>query len=395
MRLKILILCCLMVHKNYANMMKDMAVMMGAQVGASAANQAVSSQFSDMQTALGNSQNNISKAMNNFSTAVQAAQKTELDNVFNLFSNAQTNISNILTSQQDQMKSMDAYLQAAISRQQPQQQYLVNPTSQDQYFSLGTMYTPQGLLWKNPFPVGNWEYDENSDSFWQMSNVAIAQKAFNNSIFTEWISRAGSYEIACDITLYQVSYPFFAGIMFNKARWISGNESRLQKYRLFGLYADANQNINVCFVEAMQTAQATAQSGAVWSYPWDQIVAGSGILKTKNLKNLVQNVQKYPILMHIKIKNSATSIQYKFWLSTEEEPVNYASIKSKNTSLYLYHGIGFMAPGTVSEFKLLQPSQVLFSDAAQTQFKAEVTSLVQKKLTQNFAKTIDTLAGAP
>lgn len=394
MRVMFLIIAFFINQKMHADMIEDMAVMMGAQVGASAANQAVSSEFSDMQQALSNDQANITKAMNDFSTAVQAAQKKDLNNVFNLFSNAQTNISSLLQSEQDTMKSMDAYLQAAISRQQPQQQYLVTPTEFDQYFTQATMYTPKGLIWKNVFPVGNWEYDENSDSFWQMSNVPVASKAFNNSIFTEWFSRAESYEIACDISLYQVSYPFFAGIMFNKARWVSGDESRFQKYRLFGLYADTNQNINLCFTEAVQTASATATTAATWSSPWSQIIQGSGVLKTKNLKNALQNIQKYPVLMHVKIKTSATLIYYKFWLSTEKEPVNYSSIKSKNANLYLYHGVGFMAPGALCEFKLLQPSQLLFSSAAQTSFKAEVASFVQKQRTQNFAKNVDTLVGA-
>lgn len=385
---------CLMMDKIHANMMTDMAVMMGAQVGASAANQSVSSEFSDMQTALATDQTNISQAINNFSTAMQAAQKQQLTNVFNLFSNAQNNISNALMAQQAGMKDMDAYLQAAISRQQPQQEYLVHPTSYDEQFTQATMYTPQGVTWKNLFPVGNWEYDQNSDSFWQMSNVPVEQKAFNNSIFAEWFSRAASYEIECDITLYQVSYPFFAGVIFNKARWISGNESRLQKYRLLGVYGDANQNIQLCFAEAVQTAPATANSPATWSYPFDQISSGAGILKTKTLKNLLQNLKKYPILLHLKIKNSPTLIQYKFWTSTEKEPINYATIKSKNPNLYLYHDIGFMAPGAISEFKLLQPLQLLFSSAHQTQFKSQVEASLQKELAKIFATNIDTLAGA-
>ncbi|MBP6892469.1 hypothetical protein KBB68_02710 [Candidatus Babeliales bacterium] len=390
----IIIISCLMIHKIYANMMKDMAVMMGAQVGASAANQAVSSEFSDMQTALATDQSNISQAINNFSTAMQQAQKQQLTNVFHLFSNAQNNISNALTAQQSEMKSMDSYLQAAISRQQPQEQYLVNPTSYDEQFTQATMYTPQGVTWKNLFPVGNWEYDQNSDSFWQMSNVPVEQKAFNNSIFAEWVSRAASYEIVCNITLYQASYPFFVGIIFNKARWISGNESRLQKYRLFGLYGDQNQNIQLCFAEATQTTPATATSAAVWSYPFDQISSGTGVLKTKTLKNLLQNLKKYPILVHIKIKNSPTTIQYKFWTSTEKEPVKYETMKSKNPNLYLYHDVGFMAPGTISEFKLLQPSELLFSNAHQIMFKAQVQSLLQKELVKVFATNIDALVGA-
>lgn len=75
MRVMFLIIAFFINQKMHADMIEDMAVMMGAQVGASAANQAVSSEFSDMQQALSNDQANITKAMNDFSTAVQAAQK--------------------------------------------------------------------------------------------------------------------------------------------------------------------------------------------------------------------------------------------------------------------------------------------------------------------------------
>ncbi len=381
-------------HQVHANMMQDMAVMMGAQVGASAANQAVNAQFSDMQQALTADQTNINQAINNFSTAMQSAQKQELSNVFNLFSNAQNNISNLLAAQQTDMQKMLAYLQAAMSRQQPQAEYLTTPVQYDQEFEQATMYTPQGVVWKNPFPVGNWEYDQKFDSFWQMSNVPIAQKAFNNSIFTEWQTRLESYEIQVDVTLYQVSYPFFVGVMFNKARWVSGNELRLQKYRLFGLYGDSEQNVQLCFAETVQTAPATATTPATWSYPFDQISLSSTALKTKSLKNILQNLKKYSVILHLKIKNSPTAIQYKFWFSTDKEPATYSSIKSKNVNLYLYHGIGFMAPGAICEFKLLQPTEILFSSVHQASFKSQVEGMLQKELVKSLATTIDSLAGA-
>src|SRR3990167_2106330 len=153
--------------------------------------------------------------MHNFTGDVTAAQTKELKNVFNLFSKAQTNIANLLSEQQENMTEMLDYVNEAVSQQQGQLQYLTNPTRYDQHFSLATMYTPAGAVWKNMFPVGNWEYDQTSDSFWQMSNVALmatdsnqkttADKAPNNSIFTEWLTRSAAYEIECEITLYNLS----------------------------------------------------------------------------------------------------------------------------------------------------------------------------------------------
>jgi hypothetical protein len=392
-----MIFCCsLMMHLLDANMMRDMAVMMGGQIGGSIANQEITSRFGDMQSALAADQTNINSAMSTFSTAVQEAQKKELTNIFHLFSKAQTNISNLLVQQQAGMTAMDAYLQAALSRQQPQTEYLMNATTYDQYFTLATMYTPQGAVWKNPFPVGNWEYDETSDSFWQMSNVALldgnnaADQAFNNSIFTEWCTRSSNYEIEGEITLYNVSYPFFAGLIFNKARWISGDESRLQKYRLFGLYGDAKGKLQVCFSEAVIATAATQTTAAVWSYPLAQIIASSGTLATKIDQTLLKNLKLSPVVFHIKIKNSPTKIQYKIWPTTTPEPATFTIIKSKNPDLYLYHGIGCMAPGTLAEFKLLQPSELLFSDTSKASFQAQVQAMVQKKLTAQFAANVDT-----
>ena len=394
-----------MVSFLQANMLRDMAVMMGGQIGGSIANQAVTSEFSDMQTALTTDQTNVTTAMNSFATTVQAAQKTTLTNVFSLFSRAQSNISGLLTEQQASMTAMDAYLQAVLDRQQPQAEYLTTPTTFDQYFTLATMYTPQGPVWKNPFPVGNWEYDEKSDSFWQMSNVGMmnssgtADQAPNNSIFTEFYTRNSVYAIEAQITLYNVSYPFFVGLIFNQARWISGDQARLQKYRLLGVYGDANSNVQTCFAEAVMTtpavntpATATAaavSTPAVWSYPLSQIVAGSGVQQTSINKSLLQNLKISAVKFYIKIKNSPNKIQYKIWPLTATEPTSFTTVQSQTPDLYLYHGIGFMAPGTIAEFKLLQPKELLFSVANKTAFQTQVQTLVQQTATAGFSANID------
>lgn len=396
MKIYIIMCCSVSFGLLNAGMMRDMVVMMGGQIGGSVANQAVSSQFSDMQTALTKEQTAINIAMNDFSTSVQAAQKTELTNIFNLFSKTQNNIQSLLLQQQEGMIAMDAYLQAVLSRQVPQTEYLTDATRYDQYFTRATMYTPKGPCWKNPFPVGNWEYDENSDSFWQMSNVALldsnnsADQASDNSIFAEWYQRSFTYEIECQITLYNVSYPFFAGLIFNKARWVSGDQLRLHKYRLLGLFGNDQGKVQACFSEAIVTAVATSTTNSSVNNPLDQIIAGSGILPLKIDQDLFQNLKLSAVVFHIKIKNSPTKIQYKIWSDSTAEPTNFTTIKSNNSDLYLYHGIGFMAPGTMCEFKLLKPEKLLFSSVSKAAFKSEVEVFVQKKLTEKLAKNIDT-----
>ena len=49
-------------------------------------------------------------------------------------------------------------------------------------------------------------------------------QAAQTTIFTEYITSEKEYTIEAEITLVDCTYPFFAGIVFNKARWVSGSE---------------------------------------------------------------------------------------------------------------------------------------------------------------------------
>lgn len=398
-------------------MLRDMGVMVGAQVGASVANQTVNEQFNDMLQALSSSQTNLNISIQVFQHGVLAAQSAQIKSSYNFFKQAQTNISNLLAQQQVDLQQMATYIQSAISRQQPQAEYVTSPATYDQFFTLGTMFTPQGPIWKNPFPVGNWEYDQATDSFWQMSYAELntagdlsnpsalnTGNAPNNSIFTEWITRQPSYQIECEITLYATSDPtaktqnaFFVGLIFNKARWISGDEMRLQKYRLFGIYGASNKTVQLCYAEAMPqtTTQAKTKDSSTpptYLYPFEQIVSGANISKTSVDSTLFSNLTTQPVTFRLKIINSPNQIQYKFWPTSTPEPNKFITVSCKNPDLYLYHGIGFMAPGAIAQFKLIQPTSLLYTATAQTAFANKIQSFIQASVAQRIDESISKTA---
>ena len=309
-----LVFCLFSSSLMHANMLKDLAILMGAQIGASTANQSVNAKFTNMEKAFTKSQTHINAELTEFATAVKSANSAQLNTIANLFSQATTQTKALLTQQAGMLGTSVTYLQQAVSRAKPQENYVSHPVRTDQFFTDATMYTPQGPTWKNLFnPNGNWEYDENSDSFWQMSYAPFltvpttgssttpnADQAPTNSIFTEWITTAPSYKIECEITLYKIEYPFFVGLIFNKARWISGDMPRIQKYRMLGLYGNENKTANVCFAEAYtqpvaQTTTSSSPTAPTTIFPLQQVVAGSGVQKISINNDSLQTLTIQPI----------------------------------------------------------------------------------------------------
>ena len=383
-----------------ANMIVDMGVMLGGQMGASMANQSISAMYKNMGDHIAQDQKNILTNNTDFQAYVAKAGKAELKNIFKNFKTAQKHMGTLTTEQSAFMNQMETYIMQAISLDPPQSDYISQGPTSDQQFTQGTMYTPVGQIWKNVFPLGNWEYDENTDSFWQMYNAPLmttttdpntgavttsADTAPNNSIFTEWITRQSSYEILCEVTLYQVSYPFFVGIIFNKARWISGDNNRLQNYRLLGLYGDDNKTIQVRYAEQYISAAAAASTTPPTTlYPLQQILKTSPSTAPQIAINqkVFPTLSLQPVTFKIKVITSPGTIAYKVWqvTKTSQEPANFVTVKSKDNTLYLYHDIGFMAPGAMAQFKIIKPTEILFSPSAQQTFKAEVKTLLTKEL---------------
>jgi hypothetical protein len=387
-----------------ANMLRDMALTMGAQFAGSIANQQVTLEFENMTEALTQTQTNIATQTNTFAGLVQQAQAKQLKHSFYFLQQAQNNINQLLANQQKDFQAMLNYVQATVSRVPPATEYLQDTISFDQAFADATMYTPKGLVWKNVYPVGNWEYDETTDSFWQMNampmmstnsaGVSSADKAINNAIFAEWITRELSYEILCEINLYEAEYPFFAGLIFNKARWISGDPTCLQKYRLLGLYATAQNQIVLSFAEAVSTSAAQENQLPTWNFPFAQIIEQSAVHEVKITvpAHLGQSIASRHAIVYLKVLVAPGQIQCKFWALPDQEPATYTTLVSQNPELFLYHGIGFMAPGCLAQFKLLKPDQVLFAPAMRDQFTAQVSAMVQDALIKQSTQTIDQMA---
>lgn len=392
-----------------ANMLKDMALMMGAQVGASIANQDITQEFTDTSQAVQADQTVLNNATNNFFTKISTAQTNQMNTISTIFNQANSQVSDIANQQQQQAQDAQSYIQSVTSLQRPNIDYLDNPIVYDQLFSNGTMYTPKGQTWKNVFQIGDWEFDESSASFWQYQDIPFttseanpAQDAFKNFIFTEWNTHQ-SYDIVCDITLYKVSYPFYVGVIFNKARWVCGDTYGLQKYRTLGIYGDANKKISLCFAEQKLSTQAKQTTAPLPITPLEQIYQNQGIQNFSVNQNAFNNLQNSKVTVHIKIRPSSNAIMYKAWIANNAEPSKYTTIPTSTTNtnqkglltvsdgsgdsitylaanyndMYLYHGIGFLSPGAVAQFKLKAPTNILFTEKNLTAFKNEVSNNFQ------------------
>lgn len=360
--------------------MQEMAVLMGAQQGASIANEQINEEFTTLGKAIMGNQNNLQASMSTFSSTLDTLQSKEVTAINDIFIKAATHIQDQQSDQNNYFQQMNQYVNESVSKQQPKSYYLLDKAAYlDELFAAGSMYTPVGPTWKNVFTQGNWEYDHLTKSFWQMQATPLPTSAKNNhdimlnSIFTEYFTSKNSYDIVCKVVIHQVSYPFFVGIMFNKTRWVSGSMDSITKCRLFGLYGAAEKQIATYFTE--QHEQKTT-SGITTRYPLEQII-NKQATPQQSLDNIAfARLFEEPLTLLIRITTSASTITYKIWQQGTKEPIEGQTIKSLDKDLYLYHNIGFICPGAVAEFSLAQPTELTFSKQAQTQFAQEVEQLL-------------------
>ena len=361
--------------------MEELAVMMGAQTGASIANQSLNQTFHDISQTISSSQQSVQNSMSDFSNSLKASQQKEMTYVNKLFSQAASHVADQKTNQGPLFKQMEQYLYKTVSNQKPKEYFLLKQAAKlDELFTLGSMYTPEGAIWKNIFSVGNWEYDHITKSFWQMQSVPLSQTTkgnspekqylqYANTIFTEYISKESSYEIACSITIHQAQSSFFVGIMFNKNRWISGNMDSITKCRLLGIYKSSSDAYSLEFAEQYQNQNETIL------YPLQQIIDKESSFSKKLSPDFFQQLTQEPTTFFIRISTSPSKILFKVWKKGTSEPKTFTSITSKNNDLYLYHDIGFISPGAVAEFKLFQPTSLVFSESAHKEFAQDVSQL--------------------
>ncbi len=394
--------------------LKEMGILMGSQEGASLANDAVAKEYAKTAKSITDDQTNLNNASQSFFKNISSVTSSQSTTISDIISSAQSQITSLQKKQQEEITNVNNYMQAITSLNFPLSDYLdtKNTVLFDQLFTNSIMYTPTGTIWRNVFQIGDWMFDETTNSFWQLKDTAFLTQAANtkkdspddahkNSIFTEWTTN-NTYEISCSITIYKISYPFYVGIIFNKARWISGNTYGLEKYRTLGIYGDKNKKITLRFAQQQTTKPTSATSPALPISPLAQIYNDQGIQDFTLNQKAFTSITTRPITFHIKIKPSQNSVSYKIWSGGSQEPTTYTKISTatapksnfvtattnpatatqpaqtakylaeNDNDIYLYHGLGFLSPGAIAEFKLKGPQPLLFNQASIALFAKDI-----------------------
>ncbi|MDP3787922.1 MAG: hypothetical protein Q8Q60_01225 [Candidatus Chromulinivorax sp.] len=368
----------------WTDMAFDVGVMLAMQQGASMANAHITAQGALLSSKISKNSTTIQNSMQAFQSKAQTNQQQKLKAMMTAFSDAQKDVM-AKTQQAAAISNLELdYLYKNISINQPQQNYIFNQIQFDQLYSLGTMLTPQGVLWKNPFSVGDWEYEKSSNSFWQYESLPLINQttdddgnvtssslqAENNAIYAEYFTKATSYIIAGSITLNSIKPPFFTGIIFNKARWISGDFEAIRKCRMIGIYGASSDDIGIYFAQqyTMDEAQMEANpNDDPIQTPLQQII-NKKITKTINLpSDAFANLQNNPVTFNYEITNSPTTVTLKLWTGNNQ-PIT-TTINNLDPEIYMYHGIGFICPGATAQFTVTQPQDFIFTPQAISSYK--------------------------
>jgi len=360
------------------NLLMDMAPTMAAQMGASLANQQIGSQATQLGSILTKQNQTVQANIKSFQSQSQNAQQKKLQAKITEFINQSKNVQDKTKDAVAESQLELKYLYQNISLNQPQQEYLTSQVVFDEIFSLGTMLTPKNHIWKNPFSVGDWEYEINDNSFYQYQSSPIlnssgsSAQSENNSIFTEYITTAASYTISGSMTLYQVNYPFFVGIIFNKTRWISGNFESLRKSRMVGIYGKSDSDIGIYFSEQITLTdtqlKASGKSNPIQT-PLQQILDGQSTKRGEIPLDTFTNIKANPVAFNFEITTSPTHTDFSFW--NDKNIKKTISIDNLQAPLFMYHGIGFICPGAIAQFTLTAPKDLLFSDTITPSDKGE------------------------
>ena len=365
---------------GFAGMLIDMAAMMLPQLATQQSLQWVNSQDSVLYSVLSQASTTLSADFSTFQNSISTFEQQNLNAIITSFSQAQTSIANETTQAQNDAQAEITYLSSMTSLDVPQSKLLMSTLTFDAAFEQANMFTPAGPTWRNINFVGDWEFDPATKSFWQYNLIDSTKSgstsaAANNYIFTEFLTNNSSYEIDCDITPYAVSYPFYAGILFNKARWISGDTSGLQKYRTIGIYGASKSDIGIYYAEQYYDTETDFFSSDATTVhrPLSQIFAGTaqkiGTVDVADFNTLSSTDLTYSF----QITTSADTVVVTF--GKKGEATTTETITSKSPTSFVYHGLGFISPGAAAQYALNKPTSILFSDSAIESFNQEIATL--------------------
>lgn len=343
-------------------------------------------------------QKKIQEDFSRFKDKLSTNSNALVTGIASSFATAQKDIIQGYSDLTTNLQNERIYLLQAINLAPPRSAFLMGGTiALDQLFEASKLSTPPSRAWyqtwyiPSRYPDGDWQYDGTNNSFWQNIRVLFGtpfwekqnnkdQKTqFNypdqNSIFTEYQTDQKSYAIEVDINLINVTYPFFVGIMFNKGRWIPGVYERFWQYRLAGLYGsqDSNniQTINFNFAqEKIVLDEAQKVDIDKTASPLQLIVNNNGsplyTLDQALVKDLVKNPQSFTVLITTQADNVTLTLKQRDGDTKKE--LYTGTVSNLSTSIFLYGGIGFMAVGCQAEFKLIQPTELVYTQQEITNF---------------------------
>ncbi|MBN1549259.1 hypothetical protein JW872_01210 [Candidatus Babeliales bacterium] len=290
-----------------------------------------------------------------------------------------------------QLMTLDKSLNIAL----PKQMMLIDQINLDKAFAHSPMFTPSGRYsWYNVSRCGDWQFNESTNSFIQtqlqtffdQSDPKSPEYAQNNSIFSEYVTASNGYEIEIACTPHRVSYPFCLGIMFNKARWLSGSPERMRQYRLLGLYGTNINNVPAASVHFAQTIIRNTADGLSITTPIKQLVEPESQAFQVLTEEQLQKLNEGTLRLIFKIRTAANQVSFKVWEqgATEQEtqanePLEYTTINNLEQFGFLYGGIGFMAPGCVAEFTVKKPEELRYTQNQLDTFKTLVTTKLQQR----------------
>ena len=305
---------------------------------------------------------------------------------------AEYNVSN------EQFKQEITYLNRSIPANTVKDNFVVNPLFFDQNFKASIMHTPDRIRWYNLFRVrnGDWEFDADTNSFWQnglapFEEIAQTEEGttftinpFQNSIFCEYTANEISYDIEVDCLLIHTSYPFFAGIMVNVGRWISGVIERITSYRLLGLYGietvpgdKTSRVINIAFAE-QKLFKASGDTKITINAPLDIIRKDPKTYITALPQETVNSLIRNPLQLTFKIKVLPTAVQLSVVKKEKKDDGSIAEVNLVDTTIEqldqyvaLFDGIGFMAPGCQAQFTIKKPDKLVYTRKEIVSFQQE------------------------
>lgn len=340
--------------------------------------------FAELQT----EQNKIQDEWTTFVTETKNQSQKIMNNVLAHFKTSVDAVQKSYEVSSQVLQRELEYLSRSLSLAQPKNLFLADPLAYDLAFQAAPMNTPKPHVWYNVPQIGSWqfagdwEFDLNTNSFWQngLQLYTSASTAELNTIFTEAIINGSSYEVEVECTLYAKSgSPFFMGIMFNKARWLSGDPERLTGYRLLGLYGiqqDKKTTVDAVFAEQLIIPEKDPAKRHIIS-PLRRVETQPTTHFATNVitDTTMLGVEPLTFTMHVITKPDEVTCT----ISHKEKPLAQKTITGLNKYVFIYHGVGFMAPGCQASFKIIKPTQLVYTQEQLQEYRSSLTPQQQQE----------------